>query len=131
MTPLRQTIEADLADTLQGEFASTDANGYGLVTLIDPEGITYPGIKGRVDYDCMRQETGSGGEPVIVKLLAVVLRISTLARVPLAGENWGILIPPRPDTFDVKMFKLGGTRAPEVMSTIGFIRLFPSAVAQS
>src|SRR5208282_5187730 len=93
MTPLRQTIERDLFDTLEGEFAS-------LATLTDPNGGVWPGLACRVDYDAQKEDM-SGAGAIIVKVLTVVMRISTLlsvvGRVPQAGENWAIAIPPRPD----------------------------------
>jgi hypothetical protein len=127
MTPLRQTIEADLSDTLEGEFAS-------LAALTDPNGALWPNIPCRIDYDAQKEEMSAGGA-IIVKVLTVVMRISTLmnivGRVPQASENWAIAIPPRPDQSTLATYKLGGTRAPEVQASIGFVRFYPENAGQS
>lgn len=131
MTPLRQTIEADLSDTLEGEFASETSAGVGQVTLIDPDGVVYSGLKSLVFYD-YRRVSPETGEPVVVHEPVVILRRSSLTRIPLAGEKWEIRFPVSPRAgAPIASFLLDGKRAPEGGETIGFIRVYPVKVGQA
>ena len=125
-------MDEDLGVTVESDFASP-------VALIAPDGTMIntnshdatgaTPLYGIVHYDYQKIEPT--GETVIVNEPVVMLRISSLSRVPRAGENWAISIPTSPSDRTPKMFKLGGTRAPEIAATIGFIRLFPIAAVQS
>lgn len=128
MTPLRATIESDLRDTLQGEFASVDALGAGAVTLVDPDGVVYSALKGQVLYDYRRLDP-STGEVVVTHEPVVTLRRSSLTRIPLDGERWEVRMPVSPVTgAPAVSFLLGAGRAPEGGQTLGFVRLYPKAV---
>ncbi len=129
MTPLRATIEGDLSDTLEGEFASVDESDTGLITLTDPTtGAVYADLRGRVQYDF--KEVTPSGEMIVVRDPMITLRLSSLPRVPQAGEKWAITFPPNPADPTPKMYMLGGTRAPRLSASIGFIMLFPIQVVQ-
>jgi hypothetical protein len=128
VTPLRATIEQDLALTLEGDFASTDAAGAGLVTLVDPDGTVYAGLKAQVLYDYRRIEPTTG-ETVVVHEPVVTLRRSSLTRIPLDGERWELRMPVSPLVgAAIVSFLLGAGRAPEGGQTLGFVRLYPKAV---
>lgn len=128
MTALRATIEADLASTLEGEFASVSSAGVGQVALVDPEGVVYSGLKGQVLYDYRRLDPATG-EVVVTHEPVVTLRRSSLTRIPLDGERWEIRMPVSPVAgAPVISFLLGSGRAPEGGQTLGFVRLYPKAV---
>lgn len=128
MTSLRTTIEADLAATLEGDFASVDTAGVGQITLTAPDGTQYAGIKGLVLYD-QRRVNPETGLPIVVHEPVLVLRRSTLTRVPVAGETWYVRYPaPPPSTASLRGV-LGPDRAPEGGETIGFVRLYPHDVS--
>ena len=119
-------IEGDLATTVESDFASA-------VTLKGPDGTTYATsahggpLYGRVtrDYETVDAE----GNRVIVQSPCVIMRMSSLARIPKQSENWGIAFafPGLP----VQQYVLDATRAPERADSIGFIRLFPIKAQQS
>ena len=123
VTNLRERAEADLAVTLQGEFALT-------VQLTDPDGIITT-ADGQVLYDTvtMNPETG---ETVVANNPIVTLRRSTLSRVPEPGEAWLIKIPTTPSTTaELEDFIIDSDRSPEGGRSIGFIRLYLRRVQQS
>lgn len=121
-------IEEDLGTVLESDFGAP-------VVLVDPEGnvidtsVHGGKLYGRVQYDYVAEQPS--GERVIVKQPMVILRKSSLSRVPQAGENWAIRIPTSPGGSEMTTFKLGATRAPEEADTIGFVRLFPQKAVQS
>jgi hypothetical protein len=121
-------LETDLGATLESDFAAP-------VSLISPDGVIlntslHGGpLYGKVQYDYKEQKPS--GEIVVVKELLVVLRISSLSRVPKAGEHWGVTVPTSPSDPTSKTFTLEGSKAPTDGGTIGFIRLFPKATAQA
>jgi hypothetical protein len=121
-------LETDLGTTLESDFAAP-------VSLITPDGaiintsVHGGALLGKVLYDYRREQPS--GEIIVVKEPIVILRLSSLSRIPQAGEKWGISIPTSPADPTPKTFVLGGTRAPEVVNSIGFIRLFPQAAVQS
>jgi hypothetical protein len=116
MENLRAQMEADLAETLEGEFSSP-------VELTGPDGET-ENVRGTVRYYSTREQPESG-ETVIVNEPHVALRVSSLRRVPKDGETWFIKIPisPAPDA-PLIPFVFSGTRASENGTDIGFIRLY-------
>lgn len=118
---LRADIESDLGDTLEGEFAQT-------ITLVSPDGITYT-VQGRVQYESV--EVNEQGQAYISKVPVVVLRRTSLARIPVAGENW--LLPQLPDPTGAPLgdFVLNISRAPKDNQSIGYIKLYPMKAGQS
>ena len=121
-------LETDLAATLESDFAAP-------VTLIDPDGnfintsLHGGALLGKVMYDY--RELTPSGEVIVTKAPLLILRISSLSRVPKAGEHWGISMPTSPSDPTPKQFILdGGTRAPERVDSIGYIRIFPQATVQ-
>lgn len=130
MVSARMMVKDDAKFILEGDFASVDANGAGTITLIDPDGAKYEGIKGRIDYDYAKLD--SDGQSVLVHEPVIQVALLSLTRVPKAGENWFVLMPVAPDVgASIETFKLGASRAPEAGETIGFIRLYPQRVIQS
>jgi len=122
-------LEQDLAATLESDFAAP-------VVLIAPDGVVISTslhggpLLGKVMYDY--REERPGGEIVVVKSPLVILRLSSLSRVPKADEPWFVMIPTSPADPTLKRFLIDGrTRAPERVDSIGFVRLFPQAVGQA
>lgn len=61
----------------------------------------------------------------------VTLRISSLIRVPKAGENWYIRMPISPVVGAAKeRFVFTATRSLEHGTDIGFIRIYPQRVEE-
>lgn len=115
MGDLREQIESDLATTLEGD--------YGLpITLIAPDGVVYEET-GQVLYNSLDKEGILTGNPV------AVLRISSLSRVPVAGENWAVRIPQNPGDTTLVTYILD--KAPEHCRSIGFIKLYLTKTIQS
>jgi hypothetical protein len=128
---LRERIERDLAITLEGR--------WGLpVVLISPDGVeqsTRAGdstpLKGQILYGLARLNPETG-EDVVVDSPVVVLRRSSLSRVPLAGETWIVKIPTTPSmTAPLETFVISPVRPPEGGKSIGFIRLYLQQIEQS
>ena len=96
MTDLRALAEQDLFHTIEGEFAIP-------VVLITPAGEriakTVDGrpLGGRVLWS-HKEISPETSEPYIVHSPVVVLRESSLSKVPKSAEVWGVVIPegPRP-----------------------------------
>ena len=120
---LRAVVEADLAHSLEGEWGMS-------VTLIDPDGEIYEGLKGQV-LNFTQQENPETGEVVVVNKPVITLRISSLTRVPLPGEKWIITYPVNPvPGAATKNGLFSATRAPEDGSDIGFMRMYPQETEQ-
>lgn len=84
---LRYQAEADLAETLEGD--------WGLpVMIISADGFIQS-LDGQILYDTtgVNPETGM---PVIVHKPVVTIRRSSMTRVPAAGEKWAVRIPVDP-----------------------------------
>ena len=109
------------------------------VELIDPDGNKYD-----TDYESgetlqavqilydRRDLDPNTGETVIIHEPVIVIALSSLERIPAAGEKWGIkfpLDPTDPDTLSYYLFT--GDRAPEGGNSLGFIRIYPFKVEQS
>ncbi len=123
-TNLRERVELDLAHSLEG--------AWGLpVTLISPDGVTIDTKNGTTDtlvgqvlYDTIRVNPETG-EDVIVNNPIVVLRRSSLSRIPIAGERWVVKIPITPsEAADLVDFIIDPTKPPEGGNSIGFVRLY-------
>lgn len=133
---LREQMERDLAVTLERP------ENWGLpVELTGPDGKEYKTsanspdpqnpipLYGQVHRNTVRFSPETG-QPLVVGAPTVVLRISSLERVPADGENWLIRFPTEPSlTAEMKNFALTSDRATEI-SAIGFIRLYPVKAEQ-
>ena len=131
MINLRQIAEADLALTLEDD--------WGLpVILVDPDGNTInkkigtdEDLKAQILYDTVSYDLDTGLRKVSNNPI-VVLRKSSLSRVPRAGEKWLVRIPVTPlENADIENFVIDPTRPPEGGSSIGFIRLYLRRAQQS
>ena len=131
MINLREQIERDLADSLEGEWKVP-------VELTTPDGqrqiysVNNPSARlgGQVLY-FSRQENPVTGEAMIINQPVVTLRVSSLIRIPRAGETWFIRMPvsPRPGA-DWESFVFTHDRNPEDGADIGFIRIYPQRAKQ-
>jgi len=128
---LRVLAESDLYRTLE------HSDDWGLpVELIAPDGVEYTksandpteDLKGQVLYDTTIVDPESGLDMIVHKPV-VTLRRSSLARIPVAGENWMIRIPEIPDPTATKTLHRI-ERAPEEGKAIGFIRLYLTRAVQ-
>ena len=121
MGTLRETVEADLATTLEGDYGQE-------VTLIPPDGVAIGPYYGQVLYDTRAEDPEMGGT-IIVHKPVVTLRRSSLARIPANGEKWFIDIPSTPVAgAPIERYVLD--EATEDGGSIGFIRLYLKKVAQ-
>lgn len=126
---LRQKAESDLSITLEGDFGLP-------VILIDPDGneitqnIGGTTLKGQILYSITRIDPETG-ESIIVNNPVVVLRRSSLTRVPKPGENWLVRIPIDPTVgASIIDFIIDSDRSPEGGRDIGFIRLYLRKASQ-
>lgn len=129
---LREQAESDLSFTLEGAFGLP-------VTLIAPDGAIQSksanditaDLVGQVLYDTVRVNPDTG-EEMVVNNPVVVLRRSSLDRIPIPGEKWIVKIPVDPLTTAIlEDFLIDETRPPEGGRSIGFIRLYLRRVQQS
>jgi len=128
---LREMAEADLAETLEGEWALP-------VVLIDPEGNRYDTsandplapLTGQVLYG-KRAFNPDTGEDIFINTPVVTLRISSLTRVPVDGERWGVKIPTRPSMTAPMVDFLFTVRPSEGGASIGVVRLYLQRAAQA
>jgi hypothetical protein len=132
MENLRAQIESDLHESLEGEWKMP-------VELTSPDGQVQRYslnnssqlLGGQVLY-YSRREDPETGESIIINEPVVTLRISSLIRVPRAGENWYIKMPISPIEGALKeRFVFTPTRSPEHGTDIGFIRIYPQRVEES
>lgn len=132
MENLRAEIEKDLGESLEGEFGIA-------IELTSPDGEQQiysknnptELLKGQVLYFSRRMDPETG-EAIIVNNPVVSLRISSLYRVPLAGENWFIKMPTSPKAdAEKENFVFTATRAPEHGTDIGFMRIYPQRIEDS
>ncbi len=113
-------IEADLGVTIESDFASR-------VILIPPTGTPITTslhggpLYGRFTRDF--QDVTPEGDVVTVFEPMLILRLSSLSRVPAPSENWAIRVERSPGSGTYTTYKLGATRAPQTAQSIGFIRL--------
>ena len=135
---LRERAENDLSVMLE------DPNQWGIpVELTAPDGKEYNtsanspdpqnplSLYGQVFKNTVRVNPETG-EPLVVGVPAVVLRLTSLARVPEPGERWLIKFPTEPSlTAEMQDFVLSPDRSPEKNSSLGFIVLYPTKVEQS
>jgi len=109
------------------------------IELTDPDGIRYntdaetgEQLKAiQILYDYRKFDLESGGE-ITVNEPVVSVTLTSLSRVPVAGERWHIRIPLDPFNPDtLSDFVLTEDRAPEGGASLGFIRLYPQKAVQS
>ena len=123
MVNLRVQAEADLAITLEGDFALP-------IELTDPDGAVET-LQGRIDYDTIVASPDTGVE-TIIKHPVVTLRRSSMNSIPIAGAKWGVRIPITPDPdAELKTFAISSDRASEGGATIGYIRLYLQDMEQA
>lgn len=131
MTNLREIAESHLATSIEKE--------WGLpVKLVSPDGViietsvhTGEDLKGQVLYDTVRINPDTG-EEMVVGNPVVVLRRSSLSRVPESGEKWIVKIPTSPsESATLEDFIIDPSRPPEGGRSIGFIRLYLRRAVQS
>lgn len=123
MINLREQAESDLAITLEGDFALP-------VRLTDPDG-TITNVVGQVLFDYIEENPETGG-PMVVHNPVVVLRKSSLSRVPVSGEKWHVKIPTSPSTTaTLEDYIIDSDRPIEGGTSIGFIKLFLRKLEQS
>lgn len=128
---LRELAESKLSITLEGRWALP-------VILVTPDGDIISeslnddlGLRGQIKYDTVVTNPETGEETVVNEPV-VSLRISSLSRVPKAGEKWAVRIPTTPSVSATKEdFLIGTDRPPEGGSSIGFIRLYLRRAVQS
>jgi len=132
MENLRAQIEADLHESLEGEWGMN-------VELTNPDGLTQKlslnnpdeKLRGQCLY-FSRQENPATGEMIIVNQPVVTLRISSLIRVPEAGEKWYIKFPTSPRAgAPMRSWVFTPTKSPEHGTDIGFIRIYPQRIEQA
>lgn len=135
MTGLNAQRERDLSVVLE------DPKQWGsLVELTDPDGKIYKTSANSPDplnplslYGQVLRNSISTNpdtqERLIVAEPVVVLRITSLERVPQAGEKWHIRFAISPSD-EMQDYVIDETRAPEA-STLDFIRLYPHKASQS
>jgi hypothetical protein len=118
---LRSRAEADLAYSMRD---------WGVdITLIDPSGVVYDDVRGLSFCDITKFNPDTGQE-VVVPTPHIVLRRSTLTRIPQPGETWVVKVPLDPNGEQEDLI-FSATRPPEGGRTIGFITLFLQKAVQS
>ena len=130
MINLREQIESDLKYTLEGEFGLP-------VELKDPDGnvintdLNGDPLVGQILFDYKKFNPDTG-EEVIINEPVISLRITSLSRIPKAGEKWQIRIPTSPSsTATLDDYQIDTDRPPEGGKSIGFIRLYPRKLKQA
>lgn len=131
MENLRETAEKDLYESLESEWKMP-------VELTSPNGIkqVYSAnnptelLGGQVLYSS-RRENPETGEVIVVNQPVVTLRVSSLVRIPQAGETWFIKIPVSPIVGALKhSFVFTPDRSPEHGTDMGFIKLYLQRISQ-
>ena len=132
MENLREEIEVDLQDTIEGEFRT-------YIEITSPDGqiqrynVHNPSDKlaAFVRYHCVRMNPQTG-ESIVVDEPVVILRKSSLIRVPKGGEKWYVKTPTDP-VHDAKLrsFIFSPDRAIEGSDDIGYVTMYPQRIEQS
>jgi hypothetical protein len=129
MENLRQAVEKDLADSLEGEWKMP-------VEITFPNGIMqkYSAnnpmelLGGQILY-YTRRENPATGEMMIVQEPVVTLRLSSLIQAFTPGEKCYIKMPISPRVnAEYRRFVFTPTRAAENGIDIGFIRIYPQRI---
>ena len=129
MIALREQIEKDLIDTIEGEFRMT-------VELTSPDGEKQTMSKNNPTeklYGYSRYSSLSlnpeTGEMTIVNKPVMILRITSLNRVPVSGERWFIKFATSPVAGSpLQSFVFTPDRAIEHGQDIGFIKIYPQRI---
>ena len=125
MDNLRREIERDMIDTIEGEFIMP-------CELTSPDGITQKYMKnnpakllgGQVLY-FTRETNPETGEPIIVNVPVVSLRLTSLNRIPRAGEKWHVRMPVSPvEGAPYIDFVFTADKNPEAGTDMGFTRFY-------
>jgi hypothetical protein len=117
---LREEAEADLAETLEGDWSLP-------LILISPDGVE-SSYDGQIIYETTEFDENTATD-IVVEKPVVSLRISSLSRVPLKTEQWFCKIPLTPDatatkvTHRVETIHRGG-------ASLGIIRLYLQQAAE-
>lgn len=132
MANLRERAEADLKKTLEKDFGlPVELIVPGTGAIINTSVHDGTVLQGQVLYSSIETNPESG-EKIIVNLPVVVLRLSSLSRVPQAGERWGVKIPTIPNPLAAKeTFIIDPDRSPEYNQSIGYIKLYLKKAKQS
>lgn len=123
---LRAKAESHLAKTLE------NPNHFGgAVILTSPDGVKYDPVYGQILYDTRKLDSELGAE-VLVHDPVVTVRLSALARVPLASEKyrWAVTIPDSPRA-DASWETYLLARPSEDGCSLGFVRFYLSKTRQS
>jgi len=127
---LREQVEKDLGESLESE--------WGLpVVLIDPDGTKYDTsandptkpLVGQVLYG-KKEFNLDTGQDIYINTPIVTLRVTSLARVPVNGEKWGIKMPTSPSTTAPLVDFIFKGRPLEGGTSLGFIRIYPQKAEQ-
>jgi len=129
-TSLLALNESNLATTLEKHSVP--------ISLIAPDGTTIDTsendgepLKGQVWHETSRIDPETG-ETIVINNPHVVIRRSSLSRVPEPGEKWLVKVPTSPlDGAATEDFIIDATRSPEGGKSLGFIKLYLRRVQQS
>ena len=125
MENLRAQIENDLAETLEGEFAMPVQITYADGTTQMYKKGTSVLLSGQVLY-FTRSETNETGEPIVVNMPVVSLRISSLEQMPVPGDKCHIRFAISPVAgAPTRDWVFSADRAAEDGTDIGFMRFYP------
>lgn len=127
---IRQQLLEDNIQTIE------DVDDFGLpVVLISPEGTVQDKsiqdeskpLAGRITYSHIDEDVD--GNEIVCRAPAVTLSLNSLVRVPMAGENWIVRIPPNPDSEILADYTY--ERPPLFMRSLGRVKLYLEIVEQS
>ena len=130
MPNLRKLTEQALSFSLEGD--------WGLpVELTSPDGETQTlsandgeTLEGQVLSSSFDSDPDTGAT-ILTDKPVVSLRISSLDRVPVAGETWFIKMPMIPDPAAAKeSFIMSADRAPFRNESIGYVKIYCQKVTQ-
>lgn len=136
MQNLRERAEQDLRITLEGQFGLpvelTGPGGIEIKTSANSPDPQNPlDLMAQVLYTTVRVSPETGEEMVTADPV-IVIRRSSLSRIPQDGEKWLIKFPKDPSlTAEMANYALTPGRATEGGRSNGFIRLYPTKVIQS
>jgi hypothetical protein len=119
---LRARIERDLSRTLEGDFGMP-------ITLIDPTNGNVQTVRGQILYYSHDTDPETGMQ-IRVEKPSVTVRRSSLARVPSAGERWGVRIPSSPvvgASLETYVTEIGGKDG----NSFGYMTLYLTRTMQA
>lgn len=127
---LRKLIESTLGTSMEG--------AWGLpVELTGPDGITQTlsandglPLVGQVLSSSFDSDPETGAT-ILTDKPVVTLRITSLNRIPLAGEMWFIKMPMNPDPDAAKeSFLMSSDRAPFRNRSLGYVKIYCQKATQ-